>query len=107
MGMITNQLLGAYSAVCSNPETCRTHKEASGNTEIYTVMVPEPLCNETCLHRDKLAERCDNMRMLAHQPAYTTEKGDIPRALYTALQSQKTVSAYFTSKQILPFGFAE
>ena len=26
---------------------------------------------------------------------------------YTALQSQKTVSAYFTSKQILPLGFAQ
>ena len=25
----------------------------------------------------------------------------------TAVQSQKAVSAYFTSKQILPFGFAE
>ena len=25
---------------------------------------------------------------------------------YTAVQSQKAVSAYFTSKQILPFGFA-
>ena len=27
--------------------------------------------------------------------------------MYTAVQSQKAVSAYFTSKQILPFGFAE
>ena len=26
--------------------------------------------------------------------------------IYTAMQSQKAVSAYFTSKQILPFGFA-
>ena len=26
---------------------------------------------------------------------------------YTAVQSQKAVSAYFTSKQILPLGFAE
>ena len=26
---------------------------------------------------------------------------------YTVVQSQKAVSAYFTSKQILPFGFAE
>ena len=26
---------------------------------------------------------------------------------YTALQSQNAVSAYFTSNQILPFGFAE
>ena len=26
---------------------------------------------------------------------------------YTAVKSQKAVSAYFTSKQILPFGFAE
>ena len=26
---------------------------------------------------------------------------------YTAVQSQKEVSAYFTSKQIMPFGFAE
>ena len=26
---------------------------------------------------------------------------------YSAVQSQKAVSAYFTSKQILPFGFAE
>ena len=26
---------------------------------------------------------------------------------YTAEQSQKVVSAYFTSKQILPFGFVE
>ena len=26
--------------------------------------------------------------------------------VYTALQSQKAVSAYFTSEQILPFGFA-
>ena len=27
--------------------------------------------------------------------------------MYAAVQSQKAVSAYFTSKQILPFGFAE
>ena len=27
--------------------------------------------------------------------------------LITAVQSQKAVSAYFTSKQILPFGFAQ
>ena len=26
---------------------------------------------------------------------------------YTAVQSQKAVSAHFTSKQILPFGFAQ
>ena len=26
---------------------------------------------------------------------------------YTAVQSHKAVSAYFTSKQILPFGFAQ
>ena len=26
---------------------------------------------------------------------------------YTAVQSQKAVSAYFTSKQILSFGFAD
>ena len=26
--------------------------------------------------------------------------------IYTAVQSQKAVSAYFTSKQTLPFGFA-
>ena len=26
---------------------------------------------------------------------------------YTAVQIHKVVSAYFTSKQILPFGFAE
>ena len=28
------------------------------------------------------------------------------REMYTAMQSQKAVSAYFTSKQILPFAFA-
>ena len=27
--------------------------------------------------------------------------------MYTVLQSQKAVSAYFTSEQILPFGFSE
>ena len=27
--------------------------------------------------------------------------------MYTATQNQKAVSAYFTSKQILPFAFAE
>ena len=26
---------------------------------------------------------------------------------YTAVQRQKVVSAYFTSKQVVPFGFAE
>ena len=29
------------------------------------------------------------------------------QCIYTDVQSQKTVSAYFTSKQILPFGIAE
>ena len=35
--------------------------------------------------------------------------GQLSAALfsYTAVQSQKAVSAHFTSKQILPFGFAE
>ena len=32
---------------------------------------------------------------------------DILSQTYSAVQSQKAVSAYFTSKQILPFGFAE
>ena len=27
--------------------------------------------------------------------------------MYTAVQSQKAVTAYFSSKQLLPFGFAE
>ena len=30
----------------------------------------------------------------------------IIRHQYTALQNRKTLSAYFSSKQILPFGFA-
>ena len=32
---------------------------------------------------------------------------DVSRLYHSALQSQQGVSAYFTSKQILPFGFAE
>ena len=38
-----------------------------------------------------------------------TEKHILPfsfKELYTAVQRQKAVSAYFTSEQILPFGFA-
>ena len=36
-----------------------------------------------------------------------TNVGYVGLYMYTAVQSQKAVSAYFTSKQILPFGFAE
>ena len=31
----------------------------------------------------------------------------MPLDIYTPVQSQKAVSAYFTSEQILQFGFAE
>ena len=42
------------------------------------------------------------------QYIYKKRNGKHPKEYYnTAVQSQKAVSAYFTSKQILPFGFAE
>ena len=38
---------------------------------------------------------------------YEAQGPSRPLALYNAVQSKMAVSAYFTSKQILPFGFAE
>ena len=32
---------------------------------------------------------------------------DSPDDIHSAVENENTVSAYFTSKQILPFGFAE
>ena len=40
---------------------------------------------------------------------FATTRENILRSVYnrpTAVQSQKAVTAYFTSKQLLPFGFA-
>ena len=37
----------------------------------------------------------------------TLDKLNKKRYVYTAVQGQRAVSAYFTSKQILPFSFAE
>ena len=44
-----------------------------------------------------------------NQPIYMYTKlcGLLILVTYTAVQSQKAVSAHFTSKQIPPFGFAE
>ena len=39
------------------------------------------------------------LRISAHQ--------DSPDDIHSAVENENTVSAYFTSKQILPFGFAE
>ena len=39
------------------------------------------------------------LRMSAHR--------DSPDDIHSAVENENTVSAYFTSKQILPFGFAE
>ena len=39
--------------------------------------------------------------------AYILDAVCTPTRISTAVQSQKAVSAYFTSKQILPFGFAD
>ena len=39
------------------------------------------------------------LRMSAHR--------DSPDDIHSAVENENTVSAYFTSKQILPFGFAD
>ena len=35
------------------------------------------------------------------------QASEYPDDIHSAVENENTVSAYFTSKQILPFGFAE
>ena len=58
----------------------------------------------------KWMEIAQEGRQITVSPAATRYYNNLlllQKHMYTAMQSQKTVSAYFTSKKILPFDFAK